>query len=178
MDSIKKFLEFNGKTILYIDKNGVYWIAIKSICDALEVDYIRQYKNLNSDPILAPALSKQTIQTPQSQPRNMVCIPEKYVYGWIFQIRSDSPALLEYKWKVYEILFDYFQGTITGRKFLLEGKTKKQLRREHIESQLLSDDRFREYISLGIEINQDSKKLRDLDRQIITGQLDLWKHEM
>jgi len=174
---LENFLEFNGKTILFIDTNGVYWIAIKSICDALEVDYIQQFKNLKNDPILGPALCKHTIQPPFDQPRNMVCIPEKYVYGWIFQIRSDSPALLEYKWKVYEILFDYFQGSITGRKQLLEGKTKRQLRRERLESELLSDERFKEYISLGIEINGDNKKLRDFDRQIITGQLDLWKQE-
>jgi hypothetical protein len=176
--AIQKFLEFEGKSILFLDVNGVYWISIYSICQILNLDHSAQVKRIKRDPILGSEWSKQTIQVPSDQPRSLVCLPEKFIYGWLFSIQSGNPDLLTYKWKVYQLLYDYFQGTITGRKFLLEGKTKKQLRREHIESQLLSDDRFREYISLGIEINQDSKKLRDLDRQIITGQLDLWKHEM
>jgi hypothetical protein len=34
-----------------------------------------------------------------TQPRKYVCIPEKYVYGWIFSIKSDSEEL----WKSVRI---------------------------------------------------------------------------
>ena len=43
---IKKFLEFNGKTISFLCKEGEYWVAIKPICEALGVNYNRQYQNL------------------------------------------------------------------------------------------------------------------------------------
>ena len=35
--SIRKFLEFNGKTIYFLSKDGDYWVAIKPICDALKL---------------------------------------------------------------------------------------------------------------------------------------------
>ncbi|MBW7868873.1 MAG: hypothetical protein H3C31_11160 [Brumimicrobium sp.] len=57
-----KFLQFNGKNIIFLNVDGTYWVAIKPICEALNVDYIRQFKNLKEGKILAPALSKQTMQ--------------------------------------------------------------------------------------------------------------------
>ena len=52
MKTHEKFLEFNGKNIIFININGSYWIALKPICEALEVDYIRCFKNAKNDPIL------------------------------------------------------------------------------------------------------------------------------
>ena len=49
--SIVKFLTFKGKTLLFLAKDGVYYVAIKPVCEAIGVDYIQQYKNLNDDPI-------------------------------------------------------------------------------------------------------------------------------
>lgn len=49
---IKKFLEFNGKVLSFITIDGIVWIAIKPICQALGIQYERQFKNLNSDKIL------------------------------------------------------------------------------------------------------------------------------
>lgn len=172
--SIKNFLEFNGKTILFLAKDGTYWVAIKSVCDALEVDYIQQYKNTKNDPILGPALCKHTMQVPSDQPRNMVCVPEKYVYGWIFQIRSDSPALLEYKWKVYEILFDYFQGTITQRSQILREKSYEELEIARLEAELADDPKYSKLVELKSRRRRYSKELKALDNEMI--QLELFKN--
>ena len=171
---VKRFLEFDGKTILFIDVKGTYWISIFSICQVLNLDHSAQVKRIKRDPILGSEWSKQTVQVPFDQPRSLVCLPEKFIYGWLFSIQSDNPELQAYKWKVYQILFDYFQGTITGRKMLLEEKTKDLLRLERIENELLEDDRFKEYISIKSGIPMHNKKLRDFDRSIITQQLSLW----
>lgn len=64
MNTHEKFLSFNGKNIIFLNKDGQYWIAVKPICEALGVDYVRQFKNLKDNIILAPALSKQTMQIP------------------------------------------------------------------------------------------------------------------
>lgn len=72
-EEIKKFLEFNGKVIHFLSVDGQYWIAIKPICRALGVDYIRQFKNLKADAILAPAYAVQPMQTPDKQ--NSISIP-------------------------------------------------------------------------------------------------------
>ena len=104
-EEIKKFLEFNGKNIFFVAINGQYWIAIKPICRALNVDYIPQFKNLKEDEILGQLLSKQTMVGPDNKFRNHVCLPEFYIYGWIFQIQSQSPELLKYKWEWYRVLY-------------------------------------------------------------------------
>jgi hypothetical protein len=171
---VKNFLEFEGKTLLFKSVDGTLWIAIKPICELIGVDHSAQLKSIKRDPILGSAWSVQTIQVPSDQPRNMVCMAEKFIYGWLFNIQSDSPDLLIYKWKVYEILFDYFQGSISGRNQLLEEKTRDKLRIEQIENSLMEDERFQEYMALKCGLNYHNKKLRDFDRRIITQQLSLW----
>ena len=59
------FLSFNGKAIYFKENQNEYWIAIKPICEALNVDYIRAYKNLTKDELLNGVLSKQTLTTRQ-----------------------------------------------------------------------------------------------------------------
>ena len=54
------FLSFNGKAIYFKENQNEYWIAIKPICEALNVDYIRAYKNLTKDELLSQLLSEQT----------------------------------------------------------------------------------------------------------------------
>ena len=48
-NSIRKFLEFNGKVIYFLSKDGEYWIAIKPICEALGVYSPRQQKTIRAD---------------------------------------------------------------------------------------------------------------------------------
>ncbi len=45
MKTHQKFLEFNGKNIIFLNVDGTYWIALKPICEALGVDYVRCFKN-------------------------------------------------------------------------------------------------------------------------------------
>lgn len=172
---IKTFLEFNGQNILFLSKDGVYWVAVKPICDALGVGHAAQLKSIKRDHILGSAWSVQTIQIPHDQPRNMVCIPEKYIYGWLFQIRSDSPDFLMYKWKCYEILYDYFQGSLSKRHILLKEKSIVEIEIEKIE-QRLSDNRDYKRLS---ELKKDQRKherdLKKNDQEII--QLELFTSE-
>lgn len=107
MKKHKKFLEFKGETIVFLSVDGVYWIPIKPICGLLKVNYNRTYKNTKSDPVVGPELSLQQIcvtKNGKSQFRNMLCIPEKYVYGWIISLRSASPELIAYKRTCYELI--------------------------------------------------------------------------
>lgn len=81
---MEKFLKFNGTDIIFVKEDGIYWIVLKSICEALNIDYIRSFKNVKKDEILGSVLSEQTIQVSKNgkkQGRKMTCIPEEYVYG-------------------------------------------------------------------------------------------------
>lgn len=46
MKKHEKFLEFNDKKIIFLSVDGTYWIALKPICEALNVDWNRSYQNV------------------------------------------------------------------------------------------------------------------------------------
>ena len=125
--SITKFLEFNGKNLVFLSNDGTYYVAVKPICEALQIDYIEQFKDIKKDSILGPVLCKHTIQIPGDQGRSMICLPEKYIYGWLFSVKSESLALLEYKRKCYELLYDFFMVLLLSVKSLYAIKPKFKL---------------------------------------------------
>lgn len=170
----RKFLEFNGKTIYYLDKDGQYWIAIRPICEALNVGYTPQYKAVKRHKILGDVLSVQTMHDASGRLQKMVVLPEKYIYGWIFQIKANSPDLIQYQRLCYEILYDHFHGAITNRKeLLLErntldtqiNKLKKDLRQ--------SDANFKRLHELEQQRKNLSARMNSIDKEIIN-QLELF----
>ena len=172
--SIVKFLEFKGKSLLFLSKDGIYWIALKPICEALTINYQQQHKNVLADPILGPASCNHTIQIPNDQARNMTCLPEYLIYGYIFSIRSESPELLEYKKECYKILFDYFHGIITSRQNLIKEKVMLQKERVLLETDLRNDTRFVKLEELKAGEARIGKNLKRLDDEAITQQLSLF----
>ena len=44
----------------------------------------------------------------------MVCLPERYIYGWIMAINSESEVLKEYQKECYDIPFNHFQGRFSA----------------------------------------------------------------
>lgn len=173
--NISKFLEFNGKNLLFLSKDGVYYIAIKPICEAIEVDYIRQFKNVSDDPILGPVLSKQTMQVPGDQARQMVCLPEQYIYGWLFSIRSESKELIEYKRRCYDILYDHFHGTITKRRNLIIDKVNTQNERAKLELKLRESEDFNKWEELKAREARIGKSMKDIDSEEISLQLSMFE---
>ena len=112
---LTKSISFNGKNILFTRKNGQYWIAVKSVCETLNVNYNRQFQQIKQDAILGAVFANQQMQIPGDQSRSMACLPENYIYGWIFSIDSRSEILIQYKKECYDILFKHFHGVITRR---------------------------------------------------------------
>lgn len=173
----KRFLEFNGKVIYFLAKDGVYWIAIKPICEALNVDYISQFKRLKIDKILSQLLCEQTMVGRDNRVRKMISLPEKFVYGWIFTIQSSSPELEAYQWECYQVLFDYFQGTITKREKNLKDKARMQFELDLLEARLSMNDDFKKYNELKAGVMRSGKKLKFLDHELVSGQKELWEQE-
>jgi prophage antirepressor-like protein len=83
---VSKFLEFNGKTLSFLSVDGEYWVALKPICEALGVDYIRSFRNTKEDVIFGQLLSEQTMVAADGKSRKMASLPEKWIYGWIMQL--------------------------------------------------------------------------------------------
>lgn len=159
--SIRKFLEFNGKTIYFLSKDGDYWIAIKPICDALKLEYTRQFKNLKDDNILGQPLAEQPMVGADGRTRKMTSLPEFYIYGWLFSIQSASQELKKYKWECYRVLYEHFHGMITQREKLLR-------QRAEIKAQLKDIKPDPKSIELKTTMNSINKKLMQMDNQFET----------
>jgi hypothetical protein len=170
---VSKFLEFNGQTLVFLAVDGQYWIALKPICEALNVEYTRIFKNTKNDPIFGQLLAIQPMVGADNKARKMASLPEKWIYGWLMGIQSASPELLEYKKLCYEVLNDYFHGTITGRKELLTQKAKAQIEMDEVMNTLDPDlaikhDRARR------RLNQIMAQLRELDGEILQEEKNLF----
>jgi hypothetical protein len=173
--SIEKFLEFNGKTIYFLAKDGQYWVAIKPICDALNVDYNRQFQNLKQHPTYAQLFAIQQMVGADNKLRKMASLPERYIYGWISNIRSKSPELIKYQLLCCDILYSYFHGKITSRETVIGKKTKNQLEYDSIIADFRNTPQGQRAFELEKSIRVCNAALKELDREIELNQLPLFK---
>ena len=157
--SIAKFLEFKGRTLSFLTKNGVNYIAVKPVCEALEIEYTRTFKNLKDDPVFGPRLAKQPIMVAgDTQPRKYVCIPEEFVY----------------KLECHHVLFEYFRGSIPNRKEILRESASVRMQRLKLEAQLRNIDTFVEYEKVKAKEARLGKTLKSMDKDVIDEALDLF----
>ena len=80
-EKVRKFLEFNGKSIHFLASDGQYWIAIKPICEVLEVDYSNEIAKIEKSDFLTEHASEHTIVSIDGELQKMVCLPEWIIYG-------------------------------------------------------------------------------------------------
>jgi len=169
-----KFLHFNGKLIFFQSINGELWIAIKPICEALHINYIAQFKRIKLDPILGELLSNQTMVDAKNAFRNMVALPEFYLYGWLFQIQSGSDALQKYKWECYKILYEHFHGAIRQREAILLEKSLDQYKIDKLEEKLEENPDYIELCELRNKQMRKGRQLKEMDKALIEKQLTLF----
>lgn len=103
----------NGTEIVVVE-NGQKWVPVKPICDALGVDYPTQYTRLKNDPILNSIIGLNPMVGADGKDREMVTIPFRYVFGWLFRIDSRNvkeearETVLKYQLQCYDALYNHF----------------------------------------------------------------------
>lgn len=165
----------NGKEITLAHDTQIWWVAIKPICDALNVDYIRQFKNLNEDKILSQLLSKQTTTGADGKQYKMVCLPEQYIYGWVFSLQSESEELQNFKMECYTALYNHFHSNYGQRVQLLKEKTATEKEIEKLQEELKQTDVYIKLVELQKTEKLIYKHTQRLDKEIVTQQLPLWE---
>ncbi len=172
MKKHENFLKLNDKPIFFINENGQTWISLPSLCEALDIDTNRYYRNAKRDYIIGPELRLQPVPVTSNgitQIRNVTCIPETLVYGWLFTVKAERKELKEYKKTCYYLLHNYFKGSITNRKdLLLERKTveteifkvKRSLKEEDEKYKKLEELK-RQKRNLNTKLNHNDKELID-----------------
>ena len=110
-----KVAKVNEVDILVIE-NGEKRVAIKPICQALGIDADSQRKKLTTDPILSSVTVLSTATGSDGKQYEMVTIPLKFVFGWLFRIDSRNvnesarDSVIKYQLMCYEALYSYFSS--------------------------------------------------------------------
>ena len=166
-----KFLSFNNTNIYFIDVNGVNWIALKPICTILNIPYTRQLETIKKHQILGRAYTLQYMHDTTNRLQKMSCLPEKFIYGWIFSIQSNSEELKKYQQECYEILYNHFHGTITKRKESLELKADLVIKKNEILEKLQEQEIYKDYLNIKKELSLVNSTLSKQDNQIIENKI-------
>lgn len=171
MNKHEKFLEFNGKNIFFLNVEGTYWIALKPILEALNLEADRYIKKTKRDGFFSTCWDTLSVQVEKNgiiQGRKMVCLPEKYIYGWICILNADNEELNNYKRTCYELLYNHFHGTITNRKELLLERNRIDDTITHLRKALKEEDD--KYLQLENLINKRkllNSQLNSFDKELI-----------
>lgn len=112
----------NGIEIVAVrDENLNYFVPVKPICQALGIDFAAQYNKLQADLTLAPTIAIIATVASDEKERNMVCLPIKFIYGWLFTINPGKVSeearegVLKYRLECYEALYRHFAGSLRRR---------------------------------------------------------------
>ena len=100
--------------------NGEVFVPIRPICDNLGVTLAGQRERINRDPVLSEEVTSVSVTLTQ-QAREMICLPLKFIPGWLFGINANrvKPEIRErliiYQRECYDALAEAFQeGRLTA----------------------------------------------------------------
>lgn len=131
--------KINGADIVTVDRDGETFVPIKPICQALGINYTTQLEKLQNDETLSTSVVPLRGTTgADGKAYGMVCIPVKYVFGWLFTINPKNvapearEAVKAYRNTCYDILYEHFVGQakrqreqLEAEKRLLDGKAEE-----------------------------------------------------
>lgn len=174
----QKFLDFNGTNIPVMSADGTIYVAIRPICKALGVNYKHQHESISKDEILGRVSCNHGIHDTTNRVQEMFCLPEMYIYGWLFSINSKSEELIKYKRECYEVLFNYFHGATTERIELLRTKSQEEILLEEAEALLKSEmmalESYQKVKQLKLSIGGRKQGLVLNDEKLLENQLKLF----
>lgn len=174
-----KTIKVNSQDILIFTEGHEKYVAIKPICEAIGVDYDKQLERINRDEILNQLTPIWGATGTDGKTYKMRVISLRYVFGWLFTININKvkpeikEAMIKYKMECYNALFDMF----TKRAFILQKKTQYQIEIETLEEELKQDERFKRIQELKASVSDATKRLNNLDKDVVAEQLDLFKNK-
>lgn len=169
----EKFLEFEGKKITLVNSDGSFYVALKPICEVLNVSFSSQRKAINTNRILSSTVVILTTVGADSKQREMLCLPEKYVYGWLLTINPKEEKFIEFQKECYEVLYNHFHNVINSR--VGELQRRQQLKNEYNDlhkKNMVANADYKRQMEIIQTLKNANSKLRDYDDQLISGQME------
>jgi hypothetical protein len=167
-------LTIEDRTLYFTEVEGTWWIAVKPICEALGLSWKDLHNDLKRDPILGELSANQQIVAADGKARQMTCLPERYIYGWVFQLRSSSPKLTAFKSRCYDALYDHFHGTVAARRTALVERARAIAEQRKLREELAKNPTYQRLMELEGVVLSRSKLLKQQDREVEHEQLQLF----
>lgn len=110
--------KINGIDIVTVEKDGDIHVPIKPICEAIGIAFQPQHIKLQEDDFLASTVTIIVTVAADGKEREMVCLPLRYIYGWLATINpgkvaeSARKAVSRYRRECYDVLYEHFTGTM------------------------------------------------------------------
>jgi hypothetical protein len=170
-------LQVNNQPIVLTHADGKWWVAIKPICTALNVNYDRQFKNIKEDKLLSQLYAIQHTTGADGKRYEMLCLPEKFIYGWLFSINSESEELQNFKLQCYEVLYEHFHGVLANRQHALKEKTLQERKIVELQQRIKQLPEYEELQTLLQAKKAVTATLNSLDANYVSTQLQFWNFE-
>jgi hypothetical protein len=99
------------------DKQEEVYVPLRQICDYLGLAFSGQRTRINRDPVLSESVRivTVTIMNPQGGNPNVLCMPLKFLPGWLFGISVNrvrpelQDKIIRYQREAYDVLWEAFQ---------------------------------------------------------------------
>lgn len=110
-----KTVKFYGSDIVTAERNGVYYAAMKPICEAIGVQWQAQYNRIMRHPVLKSTVSMMDTVAVDGKSREMLMLPIEYLNGWLFGIDVNrvnpeiKDKLIAYQRECFRVLDQYWR---------------------------------------------------------------------
>lgn len=110
----KELVRFKDQELTVITRDGLHYVALKPICDALALDWGHQCAGVKSDPVLGAVIALTAITGADGKQYDMVCLPLDYLNGWLFRINAARykgerrERIIAYQRECYRVLAEHF----------------------------------------------------------------------
>ncbi len=131
--STLKFLDHHIHTSY---QDGQWWIALKPICEALQVQWNWQYQRLQKHHFYSQLYRKPDMTGADGKCYSMVALPLRYVFLWIGQLNGKSQALRQYQIECADVLHDHFYPQLAARAELLREDIRIEVERKEVLARL------------------------------------------
>lgn len=107
----QRTIDFYGDQLVAVrDAEGVVWVPVRRLCEALEVDRQGQMDRISRDPVLRRAMRDVVVCIADSRQYSMACLPMKYIRHLLLGICAGRinprvrPKLILYQEELIELI--------------------------------------------------------------------------
>ncbi|MBB1489369.1 phage antirepressor N-terminal domain-containing protein [Oceanospirillum sediminis] len=121
-------VNFHGQSLSVISQNNQLYVAMRPVCENIGLQWQSQFNRIKRDEVLNSTVFMMNTVAEDGKNRKLLCLPLEYLNGWLFGVDEKrvkpeiKGRLIQYKRECYQVLADYWQGSLPQSSQRLIGK--------------------------------------------------------